>query len=134
MQRFEIIGRIGKELELRVTNSNKKVVEFSIADTEKINGEDITTWMNCIAWEGKAETLCKYVKKGDMIYLEGKIRNQKYTSKEGQERTKTFLLINNFTLLPNAREKQENEPIQDNWTREPDLSNLGMDMKELDFY
>lgn len=134
MQRFEIIGRIGKELELRVTNSNKKVVEFSIADTEKINGEDITTWMNCIAWEGKAETLCKYVKKGDMIYLEGKIRNQKYTNKEGQERTKTFLLINNFTLLPNAREKQENEPIQDNWTREPDLSNLGMDMKELDFY
>lgn len=130
MQRFMMIGRVGTSMELRVTNSNKKVVEFSMADTKKAkDGQDITTWINVVAWENKADTLAKYVNKGDMLYIEGELRNQKYTTKEGIERYKTFILLDNFQLLPNARKEQEED--NDNFKSKYDY---GFDMKELEFY
>lgn len=103
MNSVVIIGRIGNDIELKITSNNKKVVEFSLADTEKQNNENITTWFNCIAWEGLAETINKYAHKGDMIGIRGKIRNSKYTNKDGQERTKTYVLVENLQLLPNER-------------------------------
>lgn len=134
MQRFMIIGRIGQELDMKITETNKKVVEFSIADTEKYGEQEVTTWLNCVAWEGKAETLAKYVHKGDMIYLDGKIRNQKYKTKEGQERFRTYLLVENFTLLPNVRkEKKEEEKVAENW-KDPRKGFDDEDMKELGWY
>lgn len=59
MQRFTIIGRIGNDLQIKITESNKKVLEFSIVENEKIGNNDITTWLNCVAWERKAETLAQ---------------------------------------------------------------------------
>lgn len=130
MQRFTMIGRVGTSMELRITNSNKKVVEFSMADTKKAkDGQDITTWVNVVAWENKADTLAKYVNKGDMLYIEGELRNQKYTTKEGIERYKTFILLDNFQLLPNARKEQQED--NDNFKQKYDY---GFDEKELEFY
>lgn len=130
MQRFMMIGRVGTSMELRITNSNKKVVEFSMADTKKAkDGQDITTWVNVVAWENKADTLAKYVNKGDMLYIEGELRNQKYTTKEGIERYKTFILLDNFQLLPNAKKEQQED--NDNFKPKYDY---GFDEKELEFY
>ena len=130
MQRFVMIGRVGTSMELRITNSNKKVVEFSMADTKKAkDGQDITTWVNVVAWENKADTLAKYVNKGDVLYIEGELRNQKYTTKEGIERYKTFILLDNFQLLPNARKEQQEE--NDNFKPKYDY---GFDEKELELY
>lgn len=134
MQRYEMIGRIGQELELKITQSNKKVIEFSMADTEKRNGEDITTWVSCVAWENKAETLSKYVKKGDMLFIEGKLRNQKYKAKDGSDRMRTFILVENFMLLPNKAKEDEKEENNKSWSREPNVSELGFEMKNLEFY
>lgn len=129
MQRLMMIGRVGTSMELRITNSNKKVVEFSMADTKKAkDGQDITTWVNVVAWEGKADTLAKYVNKGDILYIEGELRNQKYTTKEGIERYKTFILLENFQLLPNARKEQQED--NDNFKPKYDY---GFDEKELEF-
>lgn len=99
MQRITIIGNVGKDLDLKYTETRKKVVEFSVAVTEKINNNDLTTWFNCEARENRAETLAKYVKKGDQIYIEGKIRNKKYKGKDGQEKYYTYVLIEGFKLL-----------------------------------
>lgn len=130
MQRFMMIGRVGTSMELRVTNSNKKVVEFSMADTKKAkDGQDITTWVNVVAWENKADTLAKYVNKGDMLYIEGELRNQKYTTKEGIERYKTFILLDNFQLLPNARKEQQED--NDNFKQKYDY---GFEQEDLEFY
>lgn len=130
MQRYMMIGRVGTSMELRITNSNKKVVEFSIADTKKAkDGQDITTWVNVVAWEGKADTLAKYVNKGDMLYIEGELRNQKYTTKEGIERYKTFILLDNFQLLPNARKDQQED--NDNFKQKYDY---GFEQEDLEFY
>lgn len=130
MQRFMMIGRVGTSMELRVTNSNKKVVEFSMADTKKAkDGQDITTWINVVAWENRADTLAKYVNKGDMLYIEGELRNQKYTTKEGIERYKTFILLDNFQLLPNARKDQQED--NDNFKQKYDY---GFEQEDLEFY
>ena len=134
MQKFEMIGRLGKDLELRITKDNKKVVEFSLAETEKINNEEITTWVNFVAWESKAETLSKYLMKGDKIFVEGKLRNQKYNTKEGIERHKTFVVVNNFELLPNSRKKEEKEKVADNWSMDLRKGFDDEEMKSLDWY
>jgi len=130
MQRFTIIGRIGNDLQIKITESNKKVLEFSIVENEKIGNNEITTWLNCVAWEKKAETLSQYCKKGDKIYLEGKIRNQKYKAKDGQERTKTFVLVDTFEFIETKRNQSENASSED--TRVSKFTLDGMD--ELEFY
>lgn len=132
MQRLTLIGNIGKDFELKYTETKKKVVEFSVAVREKINDNEITTWFNCEAWEGRAEILSKYVKKGDEIYLEGKIRNKKYKNKEGQEKNYTYLLVDAFKLLRNER-KQEDNP-ENNRNNKTNMSSLETEMKELEFY
>lgn len=131
MQRITIIGNVGKDLDLKYTETRKKVVEFSVAVTEKINNNDLTTWFNCEARENRAEILTKYVKKGDQIYIEGKIRNKKYKGKDGQEKYYTYVLIEGFKLLKN--EKKENNYNENNWSNEPDTSALG-NMEDLEFY
>ena len=132
MQRFEMIGRLGNDLDLKVTENNKKVIEFSLADTKKVNGNEVTTWVNFVAWEGKAETLTQYLRKGDVVYVEGELINQKYKTKEGQDRIKTFVQVNKFQLLPNARKEEPKEKVAKNWSREPEF-NFG-DMEKLGFY
>lgn len=67
----ELIGRVGKDPEMRYTSSGKAVVGFSIATNEM--GKEKTTWHNIIAWEKTAELCEKYVKKGDLLYLRGRI-------------------------------------------------------------
>lgn len=130
MQRFMMIGRVGTSMELRVTNSNKKVVEFSMADTKKLkDNQEITTWVNVVAWDYKADTLAKYVNKGDMLYIDGELRNQKYTTKEGIERYKTFILLDGFQLLPNARKQDQEE----NNSFKPQ-NDYGFSEEELEFY
>lgn len=108
MQRLTFIGNIGKDLDLKYTETKKKVVEFSVAVNEKINDKDLTTWFSCEAWENRAETLSKYVKKGDKIYIEGRIRNKKYT-KDGQERIYTYVQVDNFELLNNGKKEDKND-------------------------
>lgn len=122
MQRFEMIGRIGGDLELKTTQSGRSVLEFSLADTEKVNDKEITTWINCVVWEKRAENISRFSRKGDMIFVEGKIRNEKYQDKDGNNRYKTYLLVNNFTFLPNNREEKE--------TR----NDLGFTESEIPFY
>lgn len=114
MNRVEIIGRLGKELELRKTRNGKSVIEFALADSEKVNNETVTTWINCVAWESRAETLHKYLKKGDIVYVSGKYKNESYNDQNGNKKYRTYVLIDFFQLLPNAKkEPQDNEKTND---------------------
>ena len=71
-----LLGRVGKDPEIRYTNDNKAVAMFSIATNEL--GKDKTTWHNVKAWEQKAELVEKYVKKGDLLFVQGRME---YTEK-----------------------------------------------------
>ncbi len=98
-----LIGNLGKDPESKVLDSGDMVVNFSIATNESWKNKegvkvDKTTWHNCVAWRKTAEIIEKYCKKGDKIYVEGKIENREY-EKDGIKRYATDIVINHLTML-----------------------------------
>ena len=99
-----LVGNLGKNPEVRYLDSGIAVANFSLATTENYKnkeGERVsqTEWHNIVFWRGLAEVAEKYLKKGDSIYVEGKIRTRKWEDKEGNTRYSTEILADNMTML-----------------------------------
>ena len=92
LNNVELIGRVGKGPELRYTPSNKAVVKLSIATNEL--GKDKTTWHTVTVWDKVAENVEKYVKKGDLLFVQGRME---YTEKDGKHYT--AVVIQNMQFL-----------------------------------
>lgn len=111
INRATLIGRLGKDPEFRSTNSGN-VCNFSIATTEKYkdktSGEtkEITDWHNLVLWGNLADIAAKYLHKGDLIYVEGKIRTRSW-EKDGVTRYTTEVICNNMTMLNTKRDSQQ---------------------------
>ena len=99
-----LVGRLGKEPEVRNLENGAIVANFSIATSEtykdRVTGEkkEITEWHNIVVWRGLAEITQKYVHKGDMVYIEGKLRTRSW-EKEGVTRYTTEIVADNMTML-----------------------------------
>ncbi|MCE2734330.1 MAG: single-stranded DNA-binding protein [Cyclobacteriaceae bacterium] len=100
-----LIGRLGKDPEIRNFENGGMIANFSMATSEtykdRTTGEkkEITDWHNVVARiPQQAEIIQKYVKKGDMLYVEGKLRTRSW-EKDGQTRYTTEVIIDNFTML-----------------------------------
>lgn len=83
-----LIGRLGKDPELKYTPSGQAVANFSLATSEKWKGQDgqkneRTTWHNIVAWGKTAELAKEYLSKGREVYIEGRIDNRSYDKKDG---------------------------------------------------
>ena len=99
-----LLGNLGKDPEVRYLDNGVAVANISLATTENYKnkqGERVsqTEWHNVVFWRGLAEVAEKYLKKGDSIYLEGKIRTRKWEDKEGNTRYSTEVLADNMTML-----------------------------------
>ena len=114
-----LAGRVTKDIELKVTPTGKSVCSFSLAVERKFvqNGEKVTDFINCQLWGRSAETLEKYVKKGMMIGVEGRIQTRKYTNQQGQTVYVTEVVADSFSFL---EKKQSNDQQQFN-----DFENYG---------
>lgn len=112
LNNVNLIGRVTKEIELRKTQSNKSVVKFTLAvdDGKDGQGNSRTQFIDCQAWEGLAETIQKYVLKGDMVNINGKLVNNNYES-NGVKHYSYLVLASGMTLLPNKR-LNEQKPQQ----------------------
>ena len=99
-----LVGNLGKDPEVRNLENGATVANFTIATTEsykdKTTGEkkDITEWHNIVLWRGLADIAAKYLHKGDMIYIEGKLRTRSW-EKEGVTRYTTEIVGDNMTML-----------------------------------
>jgi len=99
-----LVGRVGKDPEVRHLDSGATVANFSMATSEswkdKTTGEkkETTEWHNVVMWRGLAEVAAKYVHKGDLLYVEGKMVTRKW-EKDGITRYSTEVLVNNMTML-----------------------------------
>lgn len=99
-----LVGRLGKDPEVRHLENGATVANFSIATSEtykdRQTGErrEQTEWHNVVLWRGLAEVAEKYVKKGDMIYVEGKLRTRSW-EKDGITRYTTEVVGDNMTML-----------------------------------
>lgn len=106
-----LVGRLTRDIELRYTSNNKEVVDFSLAvDTDK----DHVDFLNIQAWGNLAKNLAEYTQKGDMIGVKGMLKHDVYTNKDGERRSRDYVLAREMTFL--ATKKKETKANQDNST------------------
>ena len=86
-------GRLVNSPEMRRTNNGTAVCSFRVAWSETIKDRETKLFLNCVAWQGTAELICKYWYKGKEILLEGKLSTRSYTDKNGQDRQTTELTV-----------------------------------------
>ena len=102
MNKVILIGRVTKDIELKATTSGKSVATFTLAvnrDYKNAEGNYDADFINCKAFEQRAETISKYVHKGDRIYIEGKIRTNTYEDQNGIRRYRTEILAESMEML-----------------------------------
>ena len=99
-----LVGRLGKDPEVRNFDNGSIVANFTVATSEsykdRTTGEkkETTEWHNIVLWRGLAEVAQKYLHKGDMVYIEGKLRTRSW-EKDGVTRYTTEVLADNMTML-----------------------------------
>ena len=106
MQKFIVIGNLGKDPEVKSFDNGGKVATFTIADTERgyktKDGKEIqphTEWFNCVVRQtGLVGVVEQYLKKGNKVYVEGKIKTREY-EKEGQKREAKEVIVESLELL-----------------------------------
>lgn len=109
-----IVGRLGKDPEVRHLENGAAVANFPVATSEtykdRNTGErkEQTEWHNVVLWRGLAEIAEKYLNKGDMVYIEGKLRTRSW-EKDGVTRYTTEIVGDNMTMLS---PKGSNEGMQ----------------------
>lgn len=103
------IGNLGRDPEMKFTPSGKAVTNFSIACTEKYKDKEKTEWVNCVAWEKTAELCNQYLKKGNPVFIEGKMETRSWDDKDGNKKYKTEIIVHSVQFLGGKREAS-NEP------------------------
>ena len=88
LNRVQLIGRLGRDPESKFTPTGKKVTNFSLAVSQrwKANGEskEYTEWVNIEAWGRLGEVCQEYLKKGSLVYLDGRLKTEKYEDRGGE--------------------------------------------------
>jgi len=104
-----LIGNLGKDPEVRYLEGGTAVANFSLATSETFknrNGELTTSteWHNIVVWRKLAEITEKYLKKGNKIYIEGKLRTRSWQDQDGNTRYTTEVVADNLTMLGGKNE------------------------------
>ena len=131
-----LIGNLGKDPDIMRMESGTKKASFSLATTEVFkNKEGVRTehteWHNIVLWRGLAEIAENYLKKGNTIFLEGRIRRREYEDKEGQKRSITEIIGDSLTMLGGPRREGAVEPSPSGMS-EKENGNLDTSMPEDD--
>jgi single-strand DNA-binding protein len=105
--KVQLIGNVGKEPEIKETESGKKLARLSIGTNESYRnakGERVNEiqWHQLVAWGKIAEIIEKHLKKGSKLAIEGKLMNRSYTDKENKKRYITEVQITELLMLDQA--------------------------------
>jgi single-strand DNA-binding protein len=106
-----LVGRLGRDPEMRYTSAGQAVCNFSLATDETYrdrNGErqKRTEWHKVVVWAKQAEIAQQYLKKGSLVYVEGRIQSRQWDDKEGQKRTSFEIVATSFRMLGGRGEAQ----------------------------
>ncbi len=99
-----IVGNLGKDPEVRFTQSGRAVASFSVATTEtwmdqESGRQERTEWHNIVVWGKQAETCGQYLSKGRQVYIEGSIRSRSYDDRDGNKRYITEIVAQRVQFL-----------------------------------
>jgi single-strand DNA-binding protein len=98
-----LVGHLGKDPEVRYLEGGVSVTSFPLATSETFNKDgrkvEQTEWHNIVMWRGLADVAAKFLQKGKLVYIEGKLRTRSFEDKEGIKKYTTEIVAENFTLL-----------------------------------
>ena len=108
-----LLGNLGKDPEVRYLDNGVAVANLSIATTENYKNKEgdrvsQTEWHDVVLWRGLAEIAEKYLKKGSSVYIEGKIRTNKWVDKDENTRYKTEILADKLNMLGRSVNSEDN--------------------------
>ncbi len=106
-----LIGRITKDLELKRTQSGISVLSFALAVNRRTQkqGQQETDFINCVAWNKTAELMERYLRKGSLIGIEGRIQTRSYDNQQGQKVYVTEVVIESVEFLESKGAQQNNQ-------------------------
>ena len=131
MNNVSLIGRLTKDVQERRTQSGTPVVSFTLA-VNRMKKEDGADFINCIAWGNAAETIARYVHKGDLFGVTGHIQTRSY-EKDGRMNYVAEVVTTSFQFLERKREMQYDDPsAQNNSDTYNGLGNTGFNMNPSD--
>lgn len=104
LNKVQLIGNLGKDPEINVLEGNIPVAKFTLATTEsyrdnKGNIQTHTEWHNIVLWRGLAELSEKYLTKGSLVFIEGKLKTRHYEDKEGNKKYVTEIIADEMIML-----------------------------------
>jgi single-strand DNA-binding protein len=115
-----LVGHLGKDPEVRHLDGGVTVASFPLATSETYNKDgkrvEQTEWHNIVLWRGLAEVASKYLQKGKLVYIEGKLRTRSFEDKEKVKKYVTEIVAENFTMLGRKSdfEQSPTTPIHQN--------------------
>jgi len=109
LNKVQLIGNLGKDPEIRYTQSNQAVANFTLATNERWmdkdnNPQERTEWHRIVVWGKQAETCEKYLSKGRQVYLEGRIQTRDWEDKDGNKRYTTEIVASRVLFLSGGNE------------------------------
>ena len=112
MNKVILIGNVGNDPEVRYLDGGSVVAKFSVATNERYTtrtGEQVdqTEWFRVEVWNDQAKTIEKYVRKGQQIYVEGRLKTETYTDREGKERFSLTVRATTFQFLGGRQDGAE---------------------------
>jgi len=110
LNKASLIGHLGKDPETTYSKSDMAITKFSLATTETVKKEKVTTWHNIVTF-GKLAEICKdFLKKGKQVYIEGRIQNGSYENKDGVRVYTSEIIAHTMLMLGSSSERPVSEP------------------------
>lgn len=114
MNKAYILGRLGKDPEVRYSQSGIAIANFSVATSENYKNqsgeyEEKRTWHQIVVFKNQAENCAKFLKKGSLVMVEGKIQNRSYTDKSGNERYISEIVADVVRFLDSKENSNSNQ-------------------------
>lgn len=116
MNRAILVGRLTRDPELRHTNNDIPVCQFTVAVNRPYqgrSGERQADFINCVAWRNQAENLARYMRKGSLIGVEGSIQTRSYDDANGMRRYVTEVVCDSIHFLESKNARQDYNPFPD---------------------
>lgn len=108
MNTVVIVGRAGRDAEIKYYESGKSRATFSLAVNrwDSKTSSEVTDWFNIEVWDKQAEFAGEYIKKGRQVVVDGRISISKWTDQSGEERERFLVVANNIRLLGSKRDAE----------------------------
>ena len=105
MNVFTAIGRLGRDAEVKYSADGKAITTFAVAVDDGFGDRKVTSWIDCALFGDRGPKISEYIRKGDRIGITGSIRLDNYKTRDGEDKSKIAMRVQDVTLLGDKREE-----------------------------